>query len=199
MRKSVRAELVEARGTVRLSTSSGRTVALLLVLCLPLAGCGQDWKKKFIRKRSKPAEQAQAVLVLQKDHQAMYAPDVRYKEHYAFWKSWHGELLISLGQIRKRDLRYLDSTIGELRSMQALLSGEPSERMREVLVELSDLRDRWDSTPEALQIPSSDRTRLERLQREISKKFHYSEIKDSIVPDPDPAEIPVEEPPKTAS
>ena len=165
-------------------------LALIGLLACQSTGCSPEWRRKFVRKRAKPVEEPQAVLVLEKDPKAMFPAAVRYREHYAYWRTWHGELLISLGEIRKRDLRYLDGVIGELRSMQALLTGQPSQRMRDILVELSDLRGEWEKTPQAVQLPFSERTRLEKLQREITKKFHFSEIKDSIAPDPEPPQAP---------
>jgi hypothetical protein len=165
----------------------GRTVVacfLLTAFCLLTSGCSQEWKKKFIRKRQKEVVAPQAILVLQPDHKAVFPPDVRYRQHYAFWKSWHGELLGSLGTIHKRDVRYMDGVISELRSMQVLLSGPPAERLKEILVELSNLQDRWERAPATSSAPVSHRSRLERLQREINKKFHYSEVKESIAPDP---------------
>jgi hypothetical protein len=156
---------------------------LFFVSCLLVEGCNSSWRKKFIRKKKKEVAAPQAFLVLQPDHKAVFPPDVRYRQHYAFWKSWHGELLGSLGQIHKRDIRTMDGVIGELRAMQADLSGPPAERLKEILSELSALQDEWESSPGNAPVPASHRTRLEKLQREISKKFHYSNVKDSIVPD----------------
>lgn len=168
--------------------------AFLLVSAagLLVCGCSPAWRKKFIRKRAKQAVEPQAILVLQPDPRAIFPPNIRYQEHYAFWKSWHSELLLSLGQIHKRDLRYMDGVIGELRAMQSVLSGEPANRLRQILVELSALQDEWERSPDTWQMPASHRTRLEKLQREIEKDFHYSDVKESIVPDPEPAEAAAE-------
>ena len=159
---------------------------LLLLSCFLMEGCNSSWRKKFVRKRQKEVTTPQAYLVLQPDQKAVLPPDARYRQHYAFWKSWHGELLLSLGQIHKRDVRYLDGVIGELRAMRADLAGEPAGRLREILVELSNLRDDWESSRGVGPMPASHRTRLEKLQREIGKKFHYSEVKESIVQDSEP-------------
>ncbi len=169
-------------------------IALVLLLSISLTGCSRAWKTKFIRKRKKETGPPPAILVLQPDYKAIYPPAVRYREHYAFWKSWHSELLISLGQIHKRDVSYLNGVIGELRSMQALLSGPSAQRMHDILVELSDMQDQWERAPATWQMPASDRTRLERFQREISKKFNYSDVKEELVQDREPPEAPVEKP-----
>ena len=184
--------------SIRASTSSGRAgvvvLATLLVVSLLLSGCSHEWRKKFVRKRKKEAAAPQAILALQPDAKAVFPADVRYRQHYAFWKSWHEELLGSLGTVHKRDVRYMDGVVSELRSMQALLSGRTAERLKEILVELSNLRDQWENAPATAPMPVSHRSRLEKLQREINKKFHYSEVKDSILPDPEPAEDPAESP-----
>ena len=156
---------------------------LCLMICLCVAGCSPQWRKKFVRKRKKEVASPQAILTLQPDFKAIYPATDRYREHFAFWKSWHSELLSSLGQIQKRDVRYLSGVIGELRAMQSLLTGEPAQQMREVLVELQDLSDKWDRTQGPWSIPVSERTKLERLQRKIDKAFHYSKVKDSLVKD----------------
>ena len=181
---------------VRAEPVKGRAVAvafaILLIASVLLCGCSPEWRKKFIRKRHKDTGPPPAILVLQPDYKAVYVPADRYREHYAFWKSWHSELLISLGQVHKRDVTYLNGVIGELRSMQALLSGKPSQRLHDILVELSDLQNRWQRVPDTWQMPASDRTQLERLQREISKKFQYGGVKQEIVADPEPREAPAE-------
>ena len=163
-----------------------RIIAFGLLVGAALSGCNSTWRAKFIRKRNKNVGASPAILVLQPDYKAVYPPADRYREHYAFWKSWHSELLISLGQIHKRDVTYLNGVIGELRSMQAILSGRSAQRLHDILVELSDLQDQWERAPDTWPIPASHRTRLEKLQREIDNKFNYSDVKEEIVQDPEP-------------
>lgn len=153
---------------------------LLTASCLlATTGCSPEWKRKFIRK-GKEVKTDQPVLVLQADQQAMYPPEVRYQEHFAYWKSWHSDLLASLGEIRKRDLRTLDGVIGELRAMATVLSGPPSEHLRKILVELGDLRERWQNAPGSDSSPAQARSRLEQIQREIDKSLHYSKVKEWV-------------------
>ncbi len=156
---------------------------LCFSICLSVTGCSREWRKKFVRKHKKETAEPQAILSLQPDYKAMYPAADRYREHFAFWKSWHSELLSSLGQIQQRDIRYIDGVIGELRTMNSLLTGEPAQRMREILVELQEMEDKWSSAPSTWSIPISQRTTLERLQREIDKAFYYSKVKDSLVKD----------------
>ena len=158
---------------------------LCFSICLSVVGCSHEWRKKFIRKRQKEVQPPQAILTLQPDYKAMVPAADRYREHFAFWKSWHGELLSSLGQIQKRDVRYLNGVIGELRAMISLLTGEPAQRLREILTELQEMEDKWSSAPSTWSIPISQRTTLERLQRGIDKAFYYSRVKEFLVKDPE--------------
>ena len=153
-----------------------RLLALCLLISLLAAGCSPEWKQKFTRKK-KGVSGPQPVLTLESNVQATHPPDVRYKEHFAYWKSWHSELLDSLGQIRKRDLTYLNGSIGELRSLAQILSGPPAEKLKSVLKELNEIDQRWEAQPAAWNVSSSDRTRLERIQREVNRDFYYSKIK----------------------
>lgn len=144
-------------------------------------GCSPQWRKKFIR-RSKDVVAPQPILVLQSEQQATYPPDVRYREHFAYWKSWHSELVNSLGNMRKRDLVNLSGVIGELRSLQELLKGPPADRLREILEELTPLQQAWSKDSGSLYAPAAMRSRLQQLQREIDKKFHYSKVKQCLPP-----------------
>ena len=145
-------------------------VAFVLIAAVSLSGCSPEWRKKFVRKRKKEVAGPQAILVLQPDQKAVFPADVRYRQHYAFWKSWHGELLGSLGQIHKRDIRTMDGVISELRAMQTLLSGRPAERLREILVELSNLQDDWERAAPTSPMPVSHRGRLEKPRREAGTR-----------------------------
>ena len=156
-----------------------RGVSLGLLLCFVMTGCSTEWRRKFIRRR-KTATPAQPVLLLQSDVQATGAPDVRYREHFAYWKSWHSELLLSLGESRKRDLSYLNGTIGELLAMAQLLSGPPGERMKSILNELNDLQESRSHTHGAWQPTPAARACLEQLKREIDKNLHFSKVKEWI-------------------
>lgn len=145
-----------------------------------LAGCSPEWKKKFVRKRN-AKEGPAAILVLQPDHLALHPPADRYREHFAFWKSWHSGLLESYGKLKKRDTANLTGAIGELRSMQALLTGKPAERLKEILTEMDAMEDRWNAAPTPAH-PPADRSFLQKVQREVNKDFHYSNIKETVAP-----------------
>lgn len=157
-----------------------RFLALFLLLCLLADGCGPQWKRKFIRKR-KVLNPPQPIFVLQSETQAIYPPDVRYREHFAYWKSWHSDLLASLGENRKRDFTTLTGTLGELRSMRELLTGASADGLSEILEELGRIQELWSKESGAWSVSPTLRTRLSRLQREVDKKFHYSKIKQQLV------------------
>ena len=139
-----------------------------------------EWKRKFTRPRKK-IQVSQPILVLESDEKAMFPPETRYRQHYAFWKSWHSDLLDSYGQLRKRDVRYLSGSIGELRAMAELLQGPPAERMKEVLTRLTEIEDTWRKRPEPWNPPATTRTELDKIRREVEKKLQYGKVKKWIV------------------
>ena len=165
--------------------ATGRLVALavLAAFVCGTAGCGQVFKRKFVRKNQK-VKTVQPILTLESDAQATYPPAIRYREHYAYWKSWHSELLASYGQIQKRDLSYLNGSLSELASLKELLTGEPQQRLVAILIEMNRIRDSWLKMPEPWKPPVSDRTTLQRIERAVTKKFVYSKIRKAIIEDP---------------
>jgi hypothetical protein len=157
-------------------------VGLAGILFLSTAGCGPEWKKKFVRKK-KAATGPQPILVLQPDVRAVLPAADRYREHYAIWKSWHTELIQSYGQLRKRDLVHLAGVIGELSALHALLNGPPADELRKILSELSELKSQWESSVGFWNPSPTTRSRLEQIQRSIEKHFHYSRIKSFLMED----------------
>ncbi|MBI3616383.1 MAG: hypothetical protein HY211_07705 [Candidatus Omnitrophica bacterium] len=178
MSRTILINVTPAEAGVIHTTVSRRFLALFLI-CTLLAGCSPQWRGKFTRKK-KGVSGPQPILTLQSNVQATHPPAIRYQEHFAYWKSWHSELLGSLGEIRKRDMTYLNGSIGELRSLAQLLSGPPSEKLKGILVELNDLQEQWEGRSQAWSVSSSERTRLEQLERQINRDFYYSKVKEWI-------------------
>lgn len=160
-------------------------VSLLLAGCFLAAGCSPKWREKFIRKKKKAAPTQQAILVLQPDYKALLPVADRYREHFAFYKSWSSSLIDSYGDLRKRDKVNLQGVIGETEAMQGLLTGLPSVRLKEILRQLQQIEDQWERMPDTWTPPHSTRLKIERLTREVNRDFHYSEVKDSLIGDPD--------------
>lgn len=159
-------------------------LAFLLILSVSaVSGCSPEWKKKFVRKSKKP-QVTQPILVLQPDYKAVMPAKDRYREHFAYWKAWHSELLGSFGQLKRRDVANLSGAAGELGAMQVLLTGEPADRLKEIVGELGRMKEQWDASPTASH-PSTDRSTLERVGREVNKRFHYSNIQETVVPEPE--------------
>lgn len=169
-------------------TANSRALVLLVILCLLVSGCSPEWKRKFVRKK-KDLEGPQPILVLHSGEQALHPSRARYREHFALWKSWQTDLIASLGQIRKRDLRYLEGAVAELESMHAVLTpGEPANRLQGIVAELSQLHDAWQERQGyPWQVPTREKLRLEQLMRQINGEYHYANVLESI-PMPPPEE-----------
>ncbi|MCM8794824.1 MAG: hypothetical protein NC819_03370 [Candidatus Omnitrophica bacterium] len=166
-----------------------RVAAVLAVTAFVLTGtgCSHDWKKKFVRKRKKEIKAAQPILTYQSDQEAAGPASVRYRQRFAFWKSWHTDLVRSYGESQKRDIRYLNGTIGELGSMAGILEeGPAAQRLREILAELNELKGRWESREGAWSPPLNEKIRLEQLQREIERELRYAKVKQWLPESPAP-------------
>ena len=149
-------------------------LVFVLIFSIASAGCGR--KIQLIRKNKKKGP-AQPILVLQPNDQATHPADVRYQEHFAYWKSWHGDLLAYYGQMLKRDMRNLSGVISELRSMQDILTGPPADHLRSILQELSAMEEKWRQEPDTWIPPTAMHSRLEQLMREIDRSFYYKKVK----------------------
>lgn len=157
---------------------------LLVAICLPAGGCSPEWKRKFIRKKKE--KPVQAVLVLQSGANALHPPRARYREHFAFWKSWHIALQAELGENGKRDRRNLKGVVDELRAMYALLAGSPEkERLKGFIAELAELEGDWQAAGGPWRVTASTRSRLERIYRRVNAEFHYARVEEVLARDPE--------------
>jgi len=154
-------------------------LSLVSMLAAAATGCSPRWKEKFIRKHKVKA--VEPILVLASDEEALLPPADRYREHFAFWKSWQLQLMEHLGTMRKRDIRNLSESVGELRAMAELLTGTPREELRKVTDELDDLEAKWRKKPSAgWHVSTATQSRLHQIKRLINRKYHYSRIKESV-------------------
>lgn len=149
-------------------------VSLVCIMLVGSSGCGR--KIQLIRK-NKRINPPQPIMVLEPNDQALYQPALRYQEHFAYWKSWHSDLLGSFGQMHRRDLSNLSGVISELRAMEYILTGPPADHLRVVLQEVSAMEEKWRQEPDTWTPPPAMRSRLEQLMREIDKGFYYKKVK----------------------
>ena len=169
------------RESMKRRVSRGWALVVVCAVALSAAGCSPAWKKKFIRKKKTPQGYNQPIFVLQTGTAALLPPPVLYKERYAYWKYWHRDLLATLGRTKKRDVRYLGGVIGELRAMSDILQeSSADDRLIGIISELNKMHRQWRASLDSYRSSSIVRQKLERLQRELDRDYHFSKVKEWI-------------------
>ena len=156
-----------------------RIAALILVVCLlsvELSGCAA-LRKKFTRKKKKKKE-ASFVYNVQ-DYEKPPNIDL-YKKHFAFWKTWHKELVNKLGMNKMRDLRAFTESVGELESLKKLLAAEKTELLQGYIDQLEGHYNKYKSEDFTETRSRQMRKELNRLLLRIDKAYRFSRVKDDI-------------------
>ena len=180
---SASAGSVQSRAESRSNTRKPVLIPLLMAAIL-LAGCNEDWEKKFIRHREKPPQPAQ--FEVEQIHRPY--PEL-YKEHFNYWRNWHGQLLQDLGRNHKRELRDLREANRQLESLEKYLTEPKKVLVRHFLEEL----DQGTLAFERISVSPSDygimKQRLESLQLEVERNLHPKKVKDYFLPTPLPMNL----------
>lgn len=152
------------------------SIFLIFFLLAGMTGC-EGLRKKFTRKKKESVKMPRIYQV--KKYEKKPSPEL-YKKHYAYWMSWHSELLKVLGANHKKDVRCIEETISNLRDMQSILVQEKADRLAphiDNLVKVKDVILKEDMTQF-----NKDyiRRNLEKEDRSIKREFCFSKVKNYI-------------------
>ncbi|MDD5450184.1 MAG: hypothetical protein PHO42_06300 [Candidatus Omnitrophica bacterium] len=152
---------------------------LVFTLCLVLAGCGSQWKRKFVRKKTdnKPEQ----IFTYEPQKYEREANDVLYKRHFVFWKSWQDELAKELGRNKKSDILAFDEALKNLDEMKACLKEEKAAELDIYINKTRKLYDIYNTKELDIVRFSQMRDDINRLMLKIDKLFRYSRVKDYIL------------------
>lgn len=155
-----------------------RLLAFILMFCvlLNITGC-EAMRKKFTRKKKEPVRAPRIYQV--KKYVKVPSPEL-YKKHYAYWMTWHSELLRVLGENHKKDMVCIEGILSNLDDMQNILIDEKANKLRphiESMVKVKGIM-----VNEDLTMFNKDYVRmaLEREDRAIKREFVYDKVKDSL-------------------
>lgn len=141
-----------------------------------VSGCA-GLQRKFTRKKKAPPKRPRIYQV--KKYEKRPTPEL-YKKHYAYWMSWHSELISDLGQSRKRDLRCVEEIIGNLTDMAGMLVEEKANELEGHIEKIAGIRDVIARGELSQFNRYSIISTLEREDRMIKKRFCFSKIKDHL-------------------
>lgn len=152
--------------------------AVIFIICISLAGCGPQWKRKFVRKRA--AEKPEQVFVYEPKEYKREPNSELYKRNFIFWKSWQEELVNKLGDNKTADLRSFEEALKNLDEMGGCLVEQKAAELREYRKKLEAFYNTYKSGDFDIVQSKWMRQDLNRLMLQIDKKFRYNRVKDAI-------------------
>jgi len=176
-----------------------RALAMMSLFLLPflLSACDSGWEKKFIRKREKPPRKPQfEVEAVQRPFPELY------KEHFTYWKNWHGQLLQDLGTNHKRELMDVNEARRHLVYLQKYLHDDKARDIGKHVEEFDRVTKRLRESRMSGNDYEILKRRLESMQANIHRVAHPKRVKQFFLPTPIPvnlAKYQEEEPTTTAA
>lgn len=153
-----------------------RLAALLVVLALAvsLAGCTEEWRKKFIRKK----KDVKKVKIYQMKKYKKEPTEALYNKHYNYLITWLSEMSEDLGKNTKKDARCIEEAIGQMKDLQYLLVEEKARELDKHINRLKEVQDLIVRQSLGHAHMEYARSTVEREQRFIRSEFYYNKIKD---------------------
>jgi hypothetical protein len=148
---------------------------VVLAVLINTAGCSEEWRKKFVRKKKNVAKKPR----IWQDKKYSNAPtEALYTKHYNYAITWLSELTDDLGKNNKRDLRSIEEALGQIYDMQNCLIADKAKQMDKHIKRLEQVRDTIKKGD--LDQANKDYTRstVEREERFLRSEFYYNKIKD---------------------
>ena len=151
--------------------------AVIIMLCVSIAGCA-GMQKKFARRKKEEVKQLPIVTTY--DYAKEARVDELYKKRFLFWKSWQSELIDRMGDGYKKRTACYDELVQNLLEMQKYLNDEKYKELENFITEIRSL----DPDVRKIDLTNNERYRisqvLEKTRRLIEKRFSYSHVKNSL-------------------
>lgn len=170
----------------RVCGSAGlRGFILFSVLCflVSVLGC-EAFARKFTRKPSKKgAPESEMVVAPQQYAGEKISKENLLYQYYAFWKTWHEELINALAGNagRKRQFVCLGEAVNNMKEMRALVIKNKQESLQRFQSEMESMRSAMEQDPYG---QSNDHylRRAQRLRRQMLDEFPYSLLGTYVMP-----------------
>jgi hypothetical protein len=151
-------------------------VTVVLILMFNLTGC-EALRKKFTRKKKETVKMPRFYQV--RKYEKKPTPEL-YKKHYAYWASWHDELIRVLGQNHKKDMMCILNAVENLKDMQGILIPEKGDELEPHIKRLLKVKDAVFKEELSQANKSYIMMTLEREGRFIKREFCYSKVRNSL-------------------
>ena len=102
------------------------TFFLILAITVSLAGCSEEWRKKFVRKKKDVAKKPR---IYQLKKYKKEPSEALYSKHYNYLITWLSELAGNIGNNSKKDALCINEALGQMKDIQYLLVEEKAKEL----------------------------------------------------------------------
>jgi hypothetical protein len=150
------------------------SLLLILVIAASLAGCSEEWRRKFVRKKKEVAKKPR---IYQTKRYTKEPTESLYTKHYNYTISWLSELVDDLGQNSKKDARCIEEALGQMRDVRLFLVPEKARELDKHINRLKEIQDLILRRDLGHANMDYARRSVEREERFLRSEFYYNKIK----------------------
>ena len=153
------------------------TLLLILSIVVSLAGCSEEWRRKFIRKKKDVAKKPR---IYQVKRYLKEPTESLYTKHYNYTITWLSELIDDLGKNNKKDVRCIEEALAQIKDLRLFLLPEKASRLDKHIARLREVQELI--LKRDLDHANMDYARrsLEREERFLRSEFYYNKIKNCM-------------------
>lgn len=150
------------------------TIFIIFALLVSSAGCSEEWRRKFIRKKKDVPKKPRIYQVKKYKKEPS---ESLYTKHYNYTITWLSELAGDLGQNSKKDLRCIEEALGQVRDMQNCLVPEKAKELDKHINRLKEVQEILARQDLGQANKDYVRRSVEREERFLRSEFYYDKIK----------------------
>ena len=150
------------------------SVLLIFAVLISTAGCSEEWRRKFVRKKKDVAKKPR---IYQTKKYSKEPTEALYTKHYNYTISWLSELADDLGQNSKKDARCIEEALGQMMDVQLFLVPEKAHELDKHINRLKEIRDLILKRDLGHANMDYARRSVEREERFLRSEFYYNKIK----------------------
>lgn len=150
---------------------------MVFAIVISSAGCTEEWRKKFIRKK----KDVKKPRIYQLKRYKKEPTELLYNKHYNYAITWLSELVDDLGHNHKKDLRCIEEALSQVRDLQAFLVPEKGKELDKHIARLEEVRDIIKRQDLGQANKDYVMRGIEREERFLRSEFYYNRIKNFMI------------------
>lgn len=146
---------------------------IIAIFAMSLAGCSDEWRRKFIRKK----KETKKPRIYQLKKYKKEPTRALYDKHYNYAISWLTEMTDGLGENNKKDLRCIEEALAQIKDMQNFLIPEKAQELDKHINRLKEIRDTVARHDLGHANKDYVQRSLDREERFLRSEFYYNKVK----------------------